>query len=108
MSLVITRRLLTGLTAAVGLVCTAQAQQVAPSLNPTNKVLARALEIESGRQAARPNEPRVSSGAMYALVGASGALAQGANAPIGLAVPFILNGGPPTQGCSNVLSSGTL
>jgi hypothetical protein len=108
MALFITRLSLTGLIAAVGLVCAAQAQQVAPTVHPTNKILARALEIESGRQTARPNEPRVSSGAMYAVVGASGALAQRANATLGLAVPFHFDfdAGRPTQGCSNVFSSG--
>jgi hypothetical protein len=106
MTLNVTRLSLTGLIAAVGLVCAAQAQKVAPTVHPTNKVLARALDIESGRQRPRPNEPRVSSGAMYALLGASGALAQRANATIGLAVPFKFDAGPPSQGCSNVFSNG--
>jgi len=108
MALLITRLSLTGLIAALGLVCAAQAQQAAPTVHPTNKVLARALDIESGRQTVRPNEPRVSSGAMYTLLGATGALAQRANATIGLAAPFILNVGPTSQGCSNVFSSGAL
>src|SRR6266404_5281180 len=109
MALFITRLSLTGLIAAVGLVCAAQAQQVAPTVHPTNKVLARALAIESGLQTARPNEPRVSSGVMYALVGASRALVPRASASIGAigpAITFDFTGPRPTQGCSNVFSSG--
>src|SRR5580693_2821123 len=112
MALFITRLSLTGLIAAVGLVSAAQAQQLAPTVHPANKVLARALDIASGRQKARPNEPRVSSGAMYTLVGASRALAPRASASLGLANPlapaitFDFSGMRPTQGCSNVYSSG--
>ena len=112
MALFITRLSLTGLVAAVGLVCAAQAQQLAPTVHPTNKILARALDIESGLQTARPNEPRVSSGVMYALVGASPALAPRASASVGLAntlapaITFDFTGPRPTQGCSNVFSSG--
>ncbi|MHB8478711.1 MAG: sialidase family protein [Steroidobacteraceae bacterium] len=107
MVLNIARLSLTGLIATVALVCAAQAQQLGPSARPANKVLAHALDIESGRVAPRPNEPRLSSGAIYAALGASGALAQRANANIGVfAPPLNFSAGPPTQGCSNVFSSG--
>jgi hypothetical protein len=112
MTLNVTRLSLTGLIAVFGLVFAAQAQQLAPTVHPTNKILARALDIASGRQKARPNEPRVSSGAMYTLVHASGALAPRASASIGLAntiepaITFDFSGMRPTQGCSNVFSSG--
>ena len=112
MTLNVTRLSLTGLIAALGLVGAAQAQQLAPTVHPTNKILARALDIASGRQKARLNEPRVSSGAMYALVHANSALAPRASASIGLAntiapaITFDFSGMRPTQGCSNVFSSG--
>jgi len=101
----ITRLSLTGLAATVALVCGAQAQQL--TTRPANKILAHALDIESGRVAPSPNEPRLSSGAMYTLLGASGALTKRANANIGAPVaPLDFSGIQTTQGCSNVLSSG--
>ena len=107
MVLDIMRLSLTGLITTVALACAAQAQQVAPTTRPANNVLAHALDIESGRASARPNEPRLSSGAIYTALGASGALAQRANASIaGPAAALNLSAGPPTQGCSNVFSSG--
>ena len=100
----VTRLSLTGLVAAVALVCGAQAQQLIT--RPANKILAHALDIESGRVAPRPNEPRLSSGAMYSLLGASGALTKRANANIaGFAAPLDFSGIRATQGCSNVFSS---
>ncbi len=101
----ITRLSLTGLAATVALVCGAQAQQL--TTRPANKILAHALDIESGRVAPRPNEPRLSSGAMYTLLGASGALTKRANANIGAPVaPLDFSGIQTTQGCSNVFSIG--
>src|SRR6266403_3528410 len=105
MLLDITRLSLTGLAATVALVCGAQAQQL--TTRPANEILAHALDIESGRVAPRPNEPRLSSGAMYTLLGASGALAKRANANIGAPVaPLDFSGIQTTHGCSNVFSSG--
>jgi len=59
----ITRPSLTGLAATVALVCGAQAQQL--TTRPANKILGPRSRHESGRVAPRPNEPRLSSGAMY-------------------------------------------
>jgi len=60
-----------------GFVCTAQAQQVEPTVYPANKVLARALDIETGHRTANPHEARVSSGMMYTVLAASGVLTHG-------------------------------
>src|SRR5258708_23664648 len=107
MVLDITRLSWAGLITTASLARAAQRQQVAPTTRPANSVLAHALDIESGRVSARPNEPRLSSGAIYTALGASGALAQRANASIaGLAAPLNFSAGPATQGCSNVFSSG--
>src|SRR5258708_5911821 len=107
MVLDITRLSWAGLITTASLARAAQRQQVAPTTRPANSVLARALDIESGRVPARPSEPRLSSGGIYTARGESGALAQRADASVtGLAAPLILSAGPPTQGCSNVFSSG--
>src|SRR6266850_1877306 len=107
MLLDITRLSLTGLAATVALMCGAQAQQL--TTRPANKILAHALDIESGRVTPRPNEPRLSSGAMYTLLGASGALTKRADANIGAFVaPLDFSGIQTTQGCSNVFSSGAI
>ncbi|MGB8327221.1 MAG: sialidase family protein, partial [Steroidobacteraceae bacterium] len=103
-----TRLSLTGFIAAAALACAAQAQQPGPTTRPANNVLAHALDIESGLVAPRPNEPRLSSGALYSVLGASGALTQRASASINGAEPALdFRAGRPTQGCSNVFSSGT-
>jgi len=105
MRLNLTRLSLTGLIATVGLVCVAQAQQPGPTTRPANNVLAHALDVETGRVVARPNEPRVSSGAMYAVLSASGELARRASAVTApLAAPLDFSGERPTQGCSNVFT----
>src|SRR5258708_11902331 len=107
MVLDITRLSWAGLITTASLARAAQRQQVAPTTRPANSVLAHALDIESGRVSARPNEPRLSSGGIYTARGESGALAQRANASIaGLAAPLNFSAGPPTQGCSNVFWSG--
>src|SRR5258707_14842882 len=105
MALRITRLWLTGLVAA-GLVSATQAQQTEPTVYPANKVLARALDIETGRRAASPHEARVSSGIMYSVLAASGALSQRANASVGRADVFNFTRERPTEGCANVFSSG--
>ena len=106
MLLNITRLLLTGLIATAALVCAAQAQQSEPAIRPANKILAHALDIESGRVSPRPNEPRLSSGVMYSLLSASGALTKRANANISSPMAPLDFSGIQTQGCSNVFSSG--
>ena len=101
---------LTVLIAAAGVAGVAQAQQANQAVYPGNKILAHALDVETGRAAARPHEAHVSSGVMYPLMLSSGARAQ--RAPLGLAPataalagPASREGGPPTQGCSNVFTS---
>jgi hypothetical protein len=107
MALQVTRLSLTAaLIATAGFVCTAQAQQVEPTVYPANKVLARALDIETGRRAASPHEARVSSGIMYSVLAASGALTQRANASIGRADVLGFTSERSTAGCANVFSSG--
>jgi hypothetical protein len=106
MALHVTRLSLGALIVALGCVCSAQAQQAEPLVYPANKVLARALDIETGRRAANPHEARVSSGIMYSVLAASGALAQRANASLGrAAAPDLTRRGRLTEGCSNVVSS---
>ncbi len=98
----------TVLIAAAGLVSIAQAQQ---TVRPTNKILARALDIETGRVSARPHEAHLSSGVLFPLLTASGALGPQAQAGFAAALapapaaPLALVDGPPTGGCSNVYSS---
>ena len=67
MALHVTRLSLGALIVTLGSICSAQAQQAEPSVYPANKVLARALDIETGRRAANPHEARVSSGIMYSV-----------------------------------------
>src|SRR5512140_2349896 len=62
MALHVIRLSLTGLIATAAFCCTAQAQQTETTVYPANKVLARALDIETGRRVANPHEARVSSG----------------------------------------------
>jgi len=62
-------------------------------VSPGNKILAHALDVETGRAAARPHEAHVSSGVMYPLWVASGALAK--RAPAG---SFFGEGGQGGQG----------
>src|SRR3984893_1199475 len=107
MTLQVTRlSLAAALIATTGFVCTAQTQQVEPTVYPANKVLARALDIETGRRAASPHEARVSSGIMYSVLAASGALTHRANASIGRADVFEFTRERSTAGCANVFSSG--
>jgi hypothetical protein len=105
MTLHVTRLSLTGLIVTSGLVCAAQAQQPDSIVYPANKVLARALDIETGHLAASPHEARVSSGMMYAVLAASGVLTQRANAGIGRADLFDFTRERSTAGCPNVFSS---
>ena len=100
----------TVLIAGTRLLGAAEPQQANQSVSPSNKVLAHALAVETGRAAPRPHEAHVSSGVMYPLWVASGAL--GKRAPAG---SFFGQGdqgdqggqgGPPTGGCSNVFRNG--
>jgi hypothetical protein len=106
MRLHITRLSLTGLFATAGIVCGAHAQQVEPAAYPANNVLARALDIETGRRSASPHEARVSSGMMYAILAASGELTRRAALSTAQANTFDLDRSRFTEGCRNVFSSG--
>src|SRR5258705_9327763 len=105
MALHVTRLSLGALIVTLGCVGSAQAQRAEPLVYPANKVLARALDIETGHRTANPHEARVSSGMMYSVLAASGVLTQRANLSIGRADNFTRRG-RPTEGCSNTLSSG--
>src|SRR5262245_63556332 len=79
----------------------AQAQQANQNASPRNKILAHALAVETGREAARPHEARVSSGVMYPLWVASGAIANRARASVEAAGSASSGSGgmtPPTGG----------
>ena len=83
------KRSLALLIAAAGFAVTAQAQQTAEqTVRPQNKILAHALEVETGRAAARPHEQHLSSGVMFPLLTASGALGKhnhlSSSAPMGM------------------------
>jgi hypothetical protein len=98
---------LTALIATAGFTCAAQAQQAGQSVYPGNKILAHALDVETGRQAARPHEAHLSSGSLYTVLAASAVL--GGRAQLSLAAPassFNVFPTLSTQGCSNVFSSG--
>ena len=62
------------LIAAAGFAGAQQTQPESQTVHPGNKILAHALEVETGRAAARPHEQHVSSGVMYPLLTAAGAL----------------------------------
>jgi len=102
--------LFTVLIATVGLAGPAQAQQAEQTVSPANKILAHALDVETGRAPARPHEAHLSSGVLYPALAASGVLGQ--RAQLGLAQGLaqaaspLFTQGPPTSGCSNVFSSG--
>jgi len=91
----------------------AQAQQANQSVVPGNKILAHALAVETGREAERPHEAHVSSGVMYPLWVASGALAKRAPAALSTQQGQGESGsggegsgsGEPTRGCANVFTS---
>ena len=91
----------------------AQAQQANQSVEPGNKILAHALAVETGREAERPHEAHVSSGVMYPLWVASGALAKRAPAALSTQQGQGESGsggegsgsGEPTRGCANVFTS---
>ena len=82
---------------------------------PHNRVLAHALDVELGRTAPAKYEQRVSSGVLYAVLGATGeinkrieAAAIAGIARIPLPSPLLSLSHQGTQGCSNVYKSGRL
>jgi hypothetical protein len=72
----------------------------ASSAAPGNRVLAHALAVELGQAKQAPHQQYVSSGVLYALLQASGVLAQRAKAYKGPAPKLPSSLG--TQGCQNV------
>jgi hypothetical protein len=107
------KRSLALLIAAAGFALTAQAQQAAEqTVRPKNKVLAHALDVETGRATARRHEQHLSSGVMFPLLTASGALGKpkqlAASAPMSMSNGQGNNNeaGSRTEGCSNVFSKG--
>jgi hypothetical protein len=72
-------------------------------VTPNNKVLARALAIETGKLKAPKHVMPLSSGVMYTLLQASGRLEAGANKVSG---PKLLSA-PKTEGCQNVFAKTT-
>jgi hypothetical protein len=85
---------------------TAQAKDGDQNIVPKNKVLARALDIENGKQTLRKGEQKVSSGALYAVLAASGQLAARADnaGAKGNKPPKAHRG--ETLGCANTYSGG--
>ena len=73
---------------------------------PGNKVIARALAIETGTQKRRTNEPRLSSGTLYAALAASGELGRRADKAGGKGDKADKGRFGLSQGCPNVYKSG--
>ena len=88
------------------LVGTAQAKGGDQNVVPKNKVLARALDIENGKAVLRKGEQKVSSGALYAVLAASGQLAVRADqaGAKGNKPPKAQRG--ETLGCTNTYKNG--
>ncbi len=92
--------------AAAAVAGAVQAQGVNQNFRPKNNVLARALDIEMGKQSPRVNEPRLSSGTLYAVLAASGELGQRADAGGGNGDDADKRRGGFTQGCPNTFKKG--
>jgi hypothetical protein len=95
-----------GLIIAAILILMPRAATPVSSAGPANRVLARALDIETGRVQKQKYEQLLSSGAMYPLLESSGVLDQRANSVTGATPRLPANLG--THGCQNVLTSGEL
>ncbi len=93
--------------AAAAVAGAVQAQGVNQNFRPKNNVLARALDIEMGKQSPRVNEPRLSSGTLYAVLAASGELGQRADAGGGNGDDADKSRGGFTQGCPNTYKNGS-
>lgn len=83
----------------------AQAQAPSGTVRPANKVLAHAVAVETGAEKPRPHEARLSSGAVYAALAASGELGRRADAQ-GAIGDFAERERGSTVGCPNVFSAG--
>jgi hypothetical protein len=80
---------------------TGQAQLVNQTSKPANNVLAHALAVETGSASPRAKEARLSSGAIYAALAATGVLDARADANGALGAQWLPGKGSGTQGCSN-------
>jgi hypothetical protein len=105
------RPLTTGLPTALILVCAMTGTvQAAPEIQ--NKVLAHAVNVELGKEAPRPHEAPLSSGALYPALAATGELARRARSQAGTASLLAEAASPgssergPTVGCPNVFTAG--
>jgi len=105
------------LIAAAGFAGAEPPPQESQTVQPANKILAHALDVETGRAGAvaRPHEQHLSSGVLYPLLTAAGALGKHNQASFAPALNASngsgSNGsgseqGSGTQGCSNVFSQG--
>jgi hypothetical protein len=98
------------LIAAAGFAGAQQPQQESQTVHPANNILAHALDVETGRAEPRPREQHLSSGVLFPLLTASGAL--GKHNQLSFAPDMNMSNssgseqGSGTQGCSNVFSNG--
>jgi hypothetical protein len=89
--------------AGLAAVAVAQEDQI---VYPANKILAHAIDVETGRAPARPHEAHLSSGVLYPALAAAGVIQRRVEltpAP-GTFPSFVQE--RPTRGCSNVFSNG--
>ncbi len=82
-----------------------QASTHVSSAGPTNRVLARALDIEMGRVAKPQYQQLISSGVMYSLLQASGEIDKRV-ASVGGALGPQTFSNPATEGCQNIFTGG--
>ncbi len=90
----------------LGIVGASPAQQVGQNATPANNVIAHALAIETGTESPRAKEAKLSSGAVYAALAASGVLSARADANGGQGAQFLPARGAGTEGCSNSFQGG--
>ena len=102
------RLLLAATTAAVVMIAPQTTATSGPAI--ANRVLARQLDIELGKVQKHPYEQLLSSGRMYALLQATGALQQRADAQgnSGNRADNATISQPGTQGCANTFSGGAV
>src|SRR4029077_11724917 len=102
------RLLLAATTAAVVMIAPQTTATSGPAI--ANRVLARQLDIELGKVQKQPYEQLLSCGRMYALLQATGALQQRADAQgnSGNRADNATISQPGTQGCANTFSGGAV
>src|SRR6266496_887677 len=85
----------------LGIVGASPAQQVGQNTVPANNVIAHALAVDTGKESPRAKEAKLSSGALYAALAASGVLSARADANGGQGAQFLPGKGGGTEGCAN-------